>query len=416
MLLDAGVRKSFETFRLSVLRDGVTLQPVIKKGHPGHEQALEAVAFCKRVFDGMLISLDETLYDMSDAMAFGYRSAEQIYMLDGNDLVLRYIKVKPRRSLAFVIDVYNNVCGMLGLVPGQGAPILVEGMIGAPDQIPNILPRAKFAVLTYRKKNNDPRGQSILRSAYNAWNVKQALYPHLVKFLAQFATPMMIGVTGETAQPQNLVGPDGNDILDSNGNVITIYPEQQMVQALQHLEGGWLACLPHGSEVNFLEVRSEGQAFYSAFQFLNKEIEGAITGQNLATSEGEHNARAASEVHQDVYGIGVSYGRTCIENMLRNDVLKPLMRYNFGIEREALTPLVSLTQTEPQDKPAIWGGLAQLYTAGYLVPSQLQQIDAEAGLPVRTDEEVGQAVEMAGVALETAKNPPEKEPVGAGVK
>jgi hypothetical protein len=385
MLLDGKVASCIHTLKMGVLAQGVSLVPAATRGDPAHSRAIELCDFCKRNLDNMIDPLDTVLYDLLDCAAFGNRVAEQIYALEGGQLVLKTLKPKPRRSVAFVVDVYTNVVGMLGLVPGQGAPILVDGMIGSPDQIPNLLPRAKFAVATFRRKDGDPRGQSILRPAYNAWNIKSQLWGQYLKYLTQFASPSVVGVTPEQAEESPQLDSNGNVVLDDNGNPVLVSPEQLLLTALLQFQNGTAAAFPHGTSVQPFQMQGDGQAFLRAFELLNREIEQAVTGQALATSEGEHQSRAASEVHQDILGLLIAHGKTTIAEMLRTDVLRPLVRYNFGPDAETLAPAVSLSETESHDFAQNATAVGALYQAGYLSPSQLVETDAMLGLPIRTE-------------------------------
>jgi hypothetical protein len=385
MLLDGKVAGCVHTLKMGVLAHGVALVGAARKGDPAFARSNEIRDFCQRNLDTLIDPLEGILYDMLDCAAFGNRVAEQIYALEGGRLVLKTLKPKPRRSVAFVVDVYTNVVGMLGLVPGQGAPILVDGMIGSPDEIPNLLPRAKFAIATFRRKDGDPRGQSILRPAYNAWNIKSQLWGQYLKYLTQFASPSVVGVTPEQAEESPQLDANGNVVLDQNGNPVLVSPEQLLLTALLQFQNGTAAAFPHGTSVQPLQMQGDGSSFLRAFELLNREIEQAVTGQVLATSEGQHQSRAASAVHQDILGLLIAHGKATIAEMLRTDVLRPLIRYNFGPDDEPLTPTVSLAETESHDFADNATAVSALYQVGYLSPSQLSETDAMLGLPVRTE-------------------------------
>jgi hypothetical protein len=167
------------------------------------------------MFAEMDTPLDEVLWDMLSAVALGNRIAEQVYAIQpfGGTLLLMLIalRVKPRQALAFVVDPFLRVQGLLAQLPGKPSPVS-QGSIVNPALLPNILPRGKFAVLSFRPKNGDPRGTSVLRPAYTAWNLKgQAQIEHL-KYLVQFASPSLIGTT-----PQNATR---TPVLDSAGNIV----------------------------------------------------------------------------------------------------------------------------------------------------------------------------------------------------
>jgi len=411
MELDCKVRSCLNTLKRQTLSHALRLLPAVNKGEDGYELACEICRFCEVVLANLVDPADVVLNDILNCASRGNKVVEQIYRQDGKWIVLSALKPKPRRSAAFVVDVYYNLCGILGLVPGQGAPLLVEGMIGAPDQIPNLLPRIKFGIFTWDQQNGDPRGNSLLRAAYTPWNLKAQLYAPFLKFLCQFASPSIAGFTGPDANLRARLNPDGSQVANDQGQPVFDSPEAFLLAALTQYQNGTVAAFPHGTYLLPIEMRSEGEAFLNAFQFCNREIEESITGQSLATSEGQHQARAASETHQDTLALLPAYARDLLCNTVQRDILRPLVLYNpfGGASALDLLPKVTLAEVEEQDRGPIWTALAALQTSGYLSPSQYQTIDAEYGLPPRSDDDVA-ALTTAALPGGDATN---NEPAGA---
>lgn len=383
MLYDPQVAAAIGLFRAAILETGVTLtSAVADETADGYDQADEIADWCERVLDDLDTDLDAVLWDMLECVALGNRVAEQVYDLDmtytgRSQLVLRKLKVKPRKSLAFVVDTYMNVLGFMALIPGQATTIQVGTAVTDLGAYPNILPRHKFAVATFRPRNHDPRGTSILRPAYNAWWLKMQAWPEYLKYLTQFASPSLIGFTGEKAQPYR----------DAAGTLVT--PEQAMVNALVTFRNGTALAFPFGATVQpIIPQGTSSSVFLDAFRLYDQQIVKAILTQTLATGEGEHQARAAAEVHQDVLGTLVMQAKKAVQRMLRRDVLMPLVRYNYGDQAVALTPHVSLGETEKQDVATLATAIAKLETAGFVAPSQRMFLDTLLGWPQRTPEEV----------------------------
>ena len=394
MQIDPQVSSDIETMKLGIMAQGVTLHPAVSNiDADDYERACEIKTFCQRVLDGLQTPLGPVLMDMLDAIATGYRVAEIVYDIPATGPLAGYlvpvrIKPKPRRAVAFVVDPMNNIKGILGEVPGTYSPLLVESVL-LDASAPNLLPRSKFAILTYMSKNGDPRGQSLLRAAYTPWWLKQQGYPGYLKYLAAFAVPSIIGFTPAEAVEETQFDADGNPLMDSEGNLRTITAEQAMLAGLQRFQNGTAAAFKNGSSVEPFEVK-DGVGPYEAFKAgCNREISTAITGQTLASQEGEHQARAAAEVHQDVAGLRAAYGNQLVAHMVRQDILREVVRLNFSDEEAALlTPRVSMGSTEPQDFADVAGAVADLWEKEYLSPSQISALDAKLGLPARTKEEM----------------------------
>lgn len=399
MLYDPQVAAALTLFRAAILETGVRLTSAVSdKAADGYDKADEIADWCERVLTDLDTDLDAVLWDMLECVAMGNRVAEQVYEFDATytgraQLVLCALKVKPRKSLAFVVDTYMNVLGLMALIPGQATAIQVGTAVTDLGAYPSILPREKFAVATFRPRNHDPRGTSILRPAYNAWWLKMQTWPEYLKYLTQFAAPSLIGFTGEKAQPYR----------DETGALIT--PEQAMVNALVTFRNGTALAFPFGATVQpVIPHGMSNNVFMDAFRLYDQQIVKAILTQTLATGEGEHQARAAAEVHQDVLGTLVAQAKKSIERMLRHDVLMPLVRYNYGDAAVPLTPRVSLGETEKQDMTALATAIAKLETAGYIVPSQRLYLDTLLGWPQRTPEEVEDERSREGVDRGATEN------------
>jgi hypothetical protein len=202
MLYDPMVASCINTLKAAIFADGVDVVPAISdRTDAAQARAQEIADFVAADMENLNPSLDDTLWSLGDAIAFGNKTAEQVYRLDGGQLHLAALKVKERRTTAFVVDAYLNIIGILGLIPGQPMPMMNSFLIGNPAQTPNLLPREKFAILTYWPRDSDPRGTSILRSAYRPWWDKQQTIPEYLKYLAQFAGPSIIATAPEDVLP-----------------------------------------------------------------------------------------------------------------------------------------------------------------------------------------------------------------------
>ena len=272
--------------------------------------------------------------------------------------------------------------------------VQTQGLFTDPALVPNFLPRTKFAVLTCRMTDGDPRGRSLLRPAYYAWYMKTTAWPEYLKFLSLYAIPILVGKTAESDMTMPAATyADGTPMLDGNGNVIYLTPQQAFLAQIVGLRNATGIVIPSGADLDTLETKGDGKAFLDANDLFDRQIEKAITGQTLATSEAKHDTRAASQTHQDVLGGVVAYGRSLVETMLRRDVLVEIVRLRFGDVAVPLTPWPVLSDTEQQDTTALWAAVAELQTSGYLDPSQKIKLDAQVGLPERSPESVTQEIE-----------------------
>lgn len=383
MMFDPQIAAVTQVFKASILENGLTLTSAVRsRTDPNYDLAAEIADEAEHMlaeFDG---NLDDILYNMLDCVAYGNKVAEQTYKLqksrkDGRKiLVLDKLKVRPRRSTVFAVDIYLNVVGLLIRVPPNASPWSSTMMFGPQDEPFNLLPPHKFVVATNRVKDNDPRGTSILRPAYSPWWRKQQILPEYLKYISQFAGPSIWATVPENAIPYP--NPAGGEIS----------AEQVLLGALQAFRNGTAGAFPYGTELHTIMMSGEGATFLKALDHCDQQMTKAVLTQELATEEGKHMARAAAEVHQDVLDTLIRQGKLAFARQFRNQLLKRWVSYNWGDDALHLAPIVGLGKTIMREQPALWTAIAQLTNTGYLAPSQYQPIDEMIGLPIRDESEV----------------------------
>lgn len=403
MALDSQVSACLAVFKASILEEGVSFAPAVDDGDdPDYELAKQISDEFERVWDDLEQAPDDVLWDLLNCCAFGNRVAEQVYEIrprttDGKPgLQLASLKVKPRGSYLFVVDKFVNTLGLLARLPGMAGPNLASWEIDPKNPPPNLIDSRKFAIASFRPKDNDPRGSSILRPAYDAWWRKRQALTEYVKYLAQFAGPSIWATTPDGAQTAPSMDYLANTVPwvvpsvdDPLGNPqpqprSMLSPEQDLLAKLQQFRNGTVGAFPFGTVLNTIQMQGEGRAFLAAIAECNMDITKSVLTQTLTTEEGEHQARAAAQVHQDVLDTLVRQGKRSIVRMMTKQILRPWCAYNFGEDVAArLTPKASLGTTEEQDLVPMMNAVAALYSAGYIDPSQQPGLDDTMGLPVR---------------------------------
>lgn len=367
------------------------------------ELADQIAAFCQAVLERIDPSLDDVLWNWLDAVPLGHKLAELVYEyreMDGvTRLVLKAIKVKPRGTYAFVVDPYMNVVGILGRLPNSGLPTTASLISTEPGKQPeNLLPREKFAVLTYEMKDGDPRGQAALRPAYNAWWIKTQTWPEWLKFIAQFATPSVSAVAAPDPDGYTPRYNEAGEEVDEEGNPIPSRV-QELLDMLVAWQNGSAMAAPPGTVITVhSNGENTGEAFDRLYDRCDEYITQAILLQLLATGTSEHQTNASSRTHQDVLNDVISTIKGWLARTFRREVLEKLVRYNFGEAAVALTPTLDLGAVEQQDLTPLMEAIAKLQTSNYLTPSQKRAIDALLNLPVRTIEETAQEQQRAAAA------------------
>lgn len=410
MMLDPKVRQSVQILKLGVLSQGMSLVPRIQdERHPQYMKSRRVYEFCQRNLDRLQRPIMSVLSEMMDAVVYGHTVAEQVYERakhgpDKGKLVLKALKIKPRHSVAFVVDRFFTVIGLTplyryydtrdfedGNVRGrtaggrgrnrngrsyvnQSTPAQVGYGVNAGYLLTGpLLSRQKFMVFAPFTKDGDPRGQSILRGAYTPWWMKTQAWPEYLRYLAQFASPMLVGYTPDGAQAKG---------RDASGRPIT--PEQVMLRALIQAKNGAAMAFPNGSKVEALNVGNGGNTFLEASRMFDEQISMAILLQTLASGEGIHQTRASSKVHKSLLAMLIRWVQQELGNALMNDVLRNLVDINFpGDTADTLTPFVQVGTVEVEDFAGTANAIVALWEKGYLDPTQVDEMDALLGLPRR---------------------------------
>jgi hypothetical protein len=423
MLNDAQVYSCVEILKLSVLGEGYRLKPAAPQPRanpakePGqaksysakekldYDLACEVCSFCQDNLDGLYHSggkpFEAFLYEMTEALALGNKVAEKVYRDEnhgadpyprlksrtgGRAVLLDRVKVKPRRTVRFVVNAFLDVVGIQATIPGRSESLAPYGFYGGdPAKSPTTLPREKFVIFTYNPHDNDPRGRSVLRPAYDPWWNKTSAKPEYAKYLAQFGGPSLFGTTPEDV-PGDL---DADTLGNATGLAVDdpLHPDpgKKLLRVLQALRNGYVAVGPAGTEVKVIQAGGTGAAFTAAFDFWDKQIAKAVLGQTLATEEGEHQARAAAEVHENVLGISFKHARRSVSTMVRNDLLFHLVAYNYGdaVARH-YTPLVEVGPQDEDDWSADVQGVTALVGAAggaFIDKSQYPYLYEKLNLP-----------------------------------
>lgn len=402
MMRDPQVYSTLSILVAAILCQGMTLQPALPKDDPDYEASVRVRDFCQYNLDNLRHSWPDILFELVEGMLkMGHKTAELIYEMrevpvedptvkqssapadasTGSEtpairqgkarIVLCDVKPKAHNATAFVVNAFNDVLGLLYVKPGR--PM---GSIASPADVQKqLVPRAKFVIPTHRPRNGDPRGTSHLKAVYTPWWKKQQWIPQHLAYVARFAQPSIWAKLPPTVKDIPLA--------DSGNTAITGYKSavKATSDALAQIKGGAVAAFVD-TDVEMLEATSDGQVLFNSFDLEDRQIAKGILWQTLTTEEGQHMARAASAIHQDVFGILISFLRSVVIWTVRYDMLWKSVRYNFGTDAaDRLTPLVSLGDAQTVDIPKLMGGIAQLSLANGIHDSQWPKIWPIINLP-----------------------------------
>lgn len=376
MLTDPAVQSAVRVLVLAIVADGPQVTPCYKTT-PGQEEgpkekrAREMAEFGQRYLGRSNVDIFGASVDLLMACCYGSRLAEQVCVEcevgdDAGLLVLDKLKVKPRTAWRYVVDGTNEVLGIQAAQADPKQPLL------------QFMPRDKFAIVSWMPNEGDPRGTSILRAAYNAWNLKIMTWPQYFQHLTQFGGNSVVAELPPNAVPVTPLDGYGNPIPGPQQS-----PAEAMLEQLVAWQSGSALAIANGAKVYTVGGTGDGSAFTKSVDLFNREITQAILYQTRATLEAEHGSKADTDSSADIFGLLVRYGRSLLSGVYRRDVIHRGIEINFGkADADEFCPEVSFGETEHQDYASLWTAFASLVSSGALDPSQIPGMCQKIGIPV----------------------------------
>lgn len=382
MRTDSAVKAGLSTAKSLVLSEGLQWHPSFPAPpaeNPTPEEtehfnrANETLKWLEAQMKWMAKPPNVRTYQMLSCLENGHSIAEIMLKVDNGLLVLDDLKPLDRRTVSMVVDETMTVVGIVearainsGRLPGLGNPA-VDGR--------EMFPREKFAIFTHNPEDNDdPRGTSILREAYNPWYVKQTFWPGLGRGMGTLANGSLIAI----APPE-----DQGTATDDMGEPEEAALGEDITAILEEWQNSSVATLPNGTEIQEVGGKDIASNYDGAFSIVNREIMLAILSQVRSNLEAEHGSKADSETGKNILDMQMSIIRQSIQGVWFKEVAYRIVALNFGDEFARLYTPIPLLGTGPQEDFAkIASAVAALFNAGYFGDEQLPYLDQKMGLPV----------------------------------
>lgn len=349
---------------------------------PDYQRATELAAFADWMISNLPVPFRRTLHQMLDSRIYGYKIAEITWApITQGDFkgytTVGSIKVKPVRNVAFAVDEYLNIRGFAWV--GRDSRLGVASQIVADET--TILPREKCAVLNHCLVDEDPRGRSTLRPLVGDWTMRRQLKPEYLRHLQIFGGGFIIGECAPNAPDEPSFDETGAPVI-RDGKPVRISPVAYMNQALRRLRQGGTVAVRNGAKISIVQSANDGESFIKAFNWLTQRSVRVLLGQTLAVLEGEHNARAAADTALRVLWMLIHSIKSDVEEMIRTDILKPLLTENFGESSWHIMPRISLGAVEAKDVAALASAVAALGHINWWEEDQKDPLNALMNFPV----------------------------------
>jgi phage gp29-like protein len=269
--------------------------------------------FCRDVIFSMP-SFEESLFDLLDAIGKGFACSWIKWEIDSGKAVISELKWIHQKRLTFA----NSL-----------TPKLMT------DDNPMGEDIGPFAAVFHRHKARsgyDTRAGMIRVCAW-MYLFKNYAIKDWVAFAEVFGMPLRLGKFDPGA------GKEDKDAL---------------IAAIQSLGSDAAGIISKSTEIEFVEAvkgSSTENIYKSLSDFANTEMSKAVIGSTLTTDVGERGSYAAAKTHNDVRLDLVKSDCWSLANTIRNQILRPLVGYNFGWETPV--PWFKFCLEEPEDLKAL---------------------------------------------------------------
>ena len=139
-----------------------------------------------------------------------------------------------------------------------------------PEQVDTLY---KFMLIQHEPTYKEPKGKALLSRVYWLWYFKKNGWQFWSKFLERFGSPLLIGTTDNN--PQDLA----NALLSAHNQSVVAIGEND--------------------SVNSISASSNGEAFKSYDDAINKRIAKYLLGQTLTGDNSGAGSYALGKIHQD---------------------------------------------------------------------------------------------------------------------
>lgn len=242
--------------------------------------------------------LEEAFLDLLDAIGKGFALAEIIWEVAGGQARVAELRWIPPKKVVFAEDLKPRL--LTAEARWQGV---------AP-------PPWKVIYHRYKARSGYACRSGVLRVVGWMYLLKNYALKDWAAFNEVFGMPLRLGKYDPAASPTD---------------------RDALVQAIRNLGSDAAGVISKATEIEFVEAASRtGNAnpYKVMAEFCNREMSKAVLGQTLTTdTAGATGTYAAARVHAQVRGDLVEADCLALATTLREQLLRPLVGFNFGWDR-----------------------------------------------------------------------------------
>jgi SPP1 gp7 family putative phage head morphogenesis protein len=156
-------------------------------------------------------------------------------------------------------------------------------------------------------------GNSALRNCYDAWFIKRQIIRYYAIFLEKNAAPIPVA-RYDTNAPESAV--------------------DKIFNSIKNFQSKTALAIPKEIEMTFLEAKSSGESYTKAINLMNMHIGRSLLIPDLLGFQGSETSGGSYSLGKEqmnVFFKHIHKKRKIIEDLVNNEILKPMIIANYGL-------------------------------------------------------------------------------------
>jgi hypothetical protein len=379
MMTHPKVYQSINNLKSAILGSGGRAVACVPPHDPRFEVAREYAEFCSWALRSINGSWHASARQILDAVHECHKIAfvplrEQMSGKYRGYWTLDTLNVLPNHTYRFLRDGAGNIVKLR--VRDNG--------------VWNEYDREDFCIFSYRPIDGHVWGTDVLYPVYEPYYRDVQCDPEEMAMVAQFGRPSNIWI----APGMDAAGNAPEDIpqFEADGVTPEIDPEtneqkklpvmQAIANAVTNIAAGTNAVVPPGTTHKLVEAQN-GAAMFGALREANaRQIAAGILGTHQLTESETSKSKDNSAAAEGTVGLGVTDGKTALEQMVENDLFTSLIRYNYGEAALDLLPIFDLGSGQNGRMVALMNSIGVLVNGGAYDEGQWWYTCLDTGLPM----------------------------------
>ena len=352
MLTDGQVKAGLDMIKLSTTAKGFVVQ--------GDDPETKKYAdFINENFELIRGNIEDVLGEMLTALDYGYSCTEKVFERDSRGhIVLKKLKVLNPHSVRVKTDKFGDIEYIKQRV---GSKVIK-------------IPAGKIIWYAHDKRFGNPYGQSVLRTTYKHWFIKDKMYRFANIAYERYGTPLLVGKV--------------QDAKDT----------AKMKDLMKRINGMTGLAISGGDELT--AIQGSNADFVGYIEHHDRKIMESmlVPPMMLGLSRGQSGSYALSTNQFDVFMFRLQALQRDLKALIEEEIIRPLVDLNFPNVRKY--PAFNFKPLTKEDAKTMSEVFTAMITAEVIAPTE-DWIREELGFPEMSPQDKK--------ALEDAKKEREKQ-------